>query len=133
MNTIDQKTDRRFIPGRIARWVVDRLGEKLLMDRRERAMRLVEEVIELAQAEGIAPFEVKRVTDHIYSRPVGEPDQEMGGVMVCAHAWAIATSSNLDFLTAKEVSRIENIPAEVTRMKHAAKALAKVAIEAEKR
>lgn len=113
---------RNTIPGRIARWVVSRLGEPLLTDREERALRLVEEAIELAQAEGIPYAHIVNVAQRVYSRPAGEPAQEMGGVMVCAHAWAIAAEESLAALTEREVSRIEAVPAEVTRAKHDAKA-----------
>jgi hypothetical protein len=113
---------------RIGAWVVSRLGGELLRNRPERAMRLAEEAIELAQAEGVSESDVARIVARVYSRPKGEPTQEMGGVMVCCHAWAIAAFQDLDKLTEREVNRVEAVPAEVTRAKHAAKAHAGTAL-----
>jgi hypothetical protein len=116
---------------RIAEWVRSRFGERCLMDRRERAMRVVEEAIELGQAEGVTQADVVRIAVRVYSRPVGEAGQEAAGVQVCLLAWAIAADANLDVLTRHEVERIERVPAEVSRAKHNAKAAAGTAIRAE--
>jgi hypothetical protein len=120
---------RRTFAGRVARWVVDRLGEQCLMDRQERALRLLEEALELAQAEGISVSTAERTKDRVYARPPGEPAQEFGGVMVCAYGWAVAAGEDPDVLTEREIARIEAVPAEVTRAKHAAKAASGTARE----
>lgn len=108
---------------RVRAWLVSRLGEQSL-DRRERALRIVEEAVELAQAEGISQSQVIITSDRVYNRPVGEPAQEVGGLMVCVHGWIASTGENLDALTEREVSRIESVPAAVTRAKHDEKARA---------
>jgi hypothetical protein len=115
---------------RIEAWVLDRLGTECLMDREERAKRLFEEAAELLQAEDVSFVHAVNILRRVYDRPKGEPEQEMGGVMVCAHAWAVAADQNLVVLTEREVARIESVPAEVTRAKHAANAKAGTAIEA---
>lgn len=53
-----------------------------------RALRLLEEAIELAQAEGVTMQEVGIVRDQVYAKPPGDPLQELGGVLICAVAHA---------------------------------------------
>lgn len=48
----------------------------------ERALRFIEEAIELAQAIGLQHEDVDRVSRHVFSKPPGEPFQEAGGVGV---------------------------------------------------
>lgn len=64
------------------------------MDRRTRALRLLEEAVELAQAVGITRENAFRQVEHTFSRPVGEPHQELGGVLFTA--LAVAASLGLD-------------------------------------
>ena len=94
---------------RVQHWIVTRIGVKYAY-RRERAMRLLEEAIELAQAEGITEEMVNRQTRHVFSRPAGEPDQEAAGVGVCFAGWCAATGHSMVSLTLREVERIEAKP-----------------------
>lgn len=57
----------------------------------ERGDRFLEEVLELLQANGYARERVATLVDYVYGRPVGEPRQEVGGVMVTlgAYCWII--------------------------------------------
>lgn len=121
MNLVDLKN-------RTAGWVQDRLGLRCLLDRKERALRIVEEAIELAQAEGVGAPDVERVAARVYSRPAGEPAQEFGGIGVCCLAYDYAARIDFTLAVATEVARIESVPADVTRAKHAAKAAAGTAV-----
>lgn len=94
---------------RVREWVESRIGKRH-MDRRERAMRLLEEAIELAQAEGITREMVDNQAAHVYARPVGEPSQEAAGVAVCLLGWCAATGNMLATLAEREVRRIEAKP-----------------------
>jgi len=62
-----------------ARWTLEVLGP---VNAIERSFRFIEEATEMVQATGLTKEEVLRVVDYVYSRPVGEPHQEAGGVMV---------------------------------------------------
>lgn len=55
-----------------------------------RAIRLLEEVIELCQAEDMSREEIAIVVDQVMSKPKGDPRSEFGGVMttVMAYAWS---------------------------------------------
>lgn len=117
-----------YLTDRIALWVRTRLGSAVLRDRKERAMRVAEEAIELAQAEGCAQIDVQHLVRRVYSRPVGVPSQEAAGVSVCLLAWCYAADERLDDLTRSEVERIEEIDADHFRRRQAEKAAAGVAM-----
>lgn len=62
-------------------WLVACLGEKTLMDPKDRAMRVLEEALELAQAADISVEKASAQLHHVYSRPVGDLNQEIAGVL----------------------------------------------------
>ena len=99
--------DSRRLARRIGSWVRRAFGEAAMTDRWERTARVLEEALELAQAEGLTAADVQRVLDRTYSRPVGEPSQEAAGLMVTLLAWAEATGTDLATVTLAEVERIE--------------------------
>lgn len=117
---------------RIAFWTVTRLGEACLTDRHERAVRLVEEAIELCQAEGVTQEFVQRVLDRAYSRPVGDVEQEGGGVGLTFLAWAFAAKLDPMKITQCELERIEAKPLDFYRRKQEEKARAGTARPPEK-
>lgn len=85
---------------RVHAWVVDFFPEHGV-NVPERARRFVEEAIELAQAVGLEGTEVQRILDRAYSRPAGEPLQELGGSMVSLAA--LAEAVHLDAEQAGEI------------------------------
>lgn len=106
---------------RVAEWIRTRIGEAN-SHRRERAMRCLEEAVELAQAEGIGIDLVRKQVDHVFARPPGEPEQEVAGVAVCLLAWCAATGVRLFDLAEREVGRIERKPVDQIRGSVARKA-----------
>lgn len=69
--------------GRVAGWMLECFTPAIAADTLERADRFIEEALELAQTE--PQFTADRahaLVDYVFSRPVGEPHQEVGGVMV---------------------------------------------------
>ena len=78
-------------------------------------MRLLEEAIELAQAEGITVEQVCDQTQHVYARPPGLPAQEAGGVAVCLYGWCAAAHIQLTEVASEELARIEAQPIEEIR------------------
>lgn len=111
---------------RIAAWAKSRFGDGT-MDRRERAIRVLEEAIELAQAEGIRRHTISALLLHVYTKPVGEPNQEAAGVGVCLLAWAEGAGENLSSLIHDEVDRIEGKSKEHFRDRHQKKVDAGIA------
>ena len=106
---------------RVANWVESRIG-KSHMQSKERAMRLLEEAIELAQAEGIDSEMTHCQVDHVFGRPAGFSRQEAAGVAVCLLGWCASTGNTLEALALEEIKRIEAKPIEQIRGSLARKA-----------
>jgi NTP pyrophosphatase (non-canonical NTP hydrolase) len=71
----------------------------------QRSFRFVEEALELAQAVGTSRGDVLRLVDYVYGRPIGKPEQEMGGVLVTAAALASSLGVDMNECAEKELSR----------------------------
>lgn len=91
-----------------ARWVSQCLGTAALFNRKERALRLLEEALELAQAEGIEPMMVEKLFRHVYAKPKGDPRQEAAGVGTCLFSWAIAAGERLGHVIFEELERVSD-------------------------
>lgn len=107
---------------RVALWVERTFGKKVLTDRDERGLRLVEETVELAQALGIPKDRLHLVIDRVYDRPVGEVNQEIAGSFVTLAAAATACDVDLFRAAATELARIENKDPEHFRQRNREKA-----------
>ncbi len=110
-----------YLESRVAEWVRTRISADH-MTPKERAMRLLEEAIELAQAEGITWGQAKKQVGHVYSRPNGEAYQEAGGVAVCLLGWCASRGERMLDVALTEVERIEAKPIEQIRGSLARKA-----------
>lgn len=113
---------------RVASWLLTRFGLGVLASRQERAARVLEEAAELAQAEGLDLAQADRILVRVFSRPIGDPSQEAAGVMVTMLAWAHVATVDLLAVAEAEVQRIEGLPIEHFRRKHAEKAAAGTAL-----
>lgn len=116
------------LQGRITGWVVSCLGLESLMDRKVRATRVLEEAIELAQAEGIQEHFVEAWVKRVYSRPPGEPIQEMAGIGFCLLAYAVCVDENLGHVVEAEVTRVST-PEMMKRIKERQAEKMKVGLE----
>ncbi len=92
---------------RIESWMRGVFGDASHDDQRERTLRFLEEAIELAQAVGLTESDVGVVTDYVYNRPVGQPAQEVGGVMITLAALCEKTQINLEAAAITEFHRID--------------------------
>ncbi len=98
-------TMRGFQTG-VGIWMLEVFGADIAMDPLERIMRFLEEALELAQAMGMTATEAERVVAYVWSRPVGEPTQEVGGVMVTLAAFCFRTEIDLQLAAITEYERI---------------------------
>lgn len=71
-----------------------------------RAMRLLEEVIELAQAEDVDPDSVLTIFNQVYKKPKGTTWSEFGGVMVTLATYAGVKGYDLEDSFMTEFERI---------------------------
>jgi hypothetical protein len=93
---------------RVKPWLFECFGEKIAVDRVERNHRFLEESLELVQSLGCAKSEAQQLVDYVYSRPVGDPYQEVGGVMVTLAALCLANKLEMSENGEIELSRIWN-------------------------
>ena len=79
--------------GQVVIWLKTCFGEETAKDKTERSLRFIEEALELVQATGTSKEDVLKLVDYVYSRPIGEIEQEVGGVMTTlpslCYAWDI--------------------------------------------
>jgi hypothetical protein len=67
---------------RVWEWIAACFPPAASLDRNERTHRFLEEALELSQANGCSRDEALALVNYVYGRPVGQPELEVGGVMV---------------------------------------------------
>jgi len=115
----------------ILQWVIRTFGEQNAT-LHERALRLMEETVELMQATGIDRGRLVNVINHVYGKPPGEPRQEVGGIGVCLLAYCEAAGIDAELEEERECNRVLSIPVDYFRKRHNAKADAGIAARAPK-
>lgn len=101
-------------------WLLACFGVMIAGDKEERNHRFLEESLELVQACGCSQSEAHQLVDYVFSRPVGEPPQEVGGVMVTLAALCLAHEMDMHECGNVELARIWT-KVEAIRAKQAAK------------
>lgn len=111
-----------YFQGRVKPWMLKCFGEKIAGDKIERNHRFLEESLELVQSLGCTKSEAMQLVEYVYGRPVGEPHQEAGGVMVTLAALCLAAGLDMHGCGENELARISR-PAiiEKIRKKQASK------------
>lgn len=71
-----------------------------------RALRLLEEVLELCQADDVLVSEIHTIIDQVYSKPAGYRAEELGGVIICVVAYADIAGWDLEDIFYDEFCRI---------------------------
>ncbi|MBW6524464.1 hypothetical protein KZ810_13225 [Sphingomonas sp. RHCKR47] len=105
---------------RVQPWLLACFGEMIAGDREERNHRFLEEALELVQSTGCTASEAHQLVDYVFARPVGEPVQEVGGVMVTLAALCLANHLDMHAAAEAELARIWT-KVEAIRAKQAAK------------
>lgn len=95
----------RFQDG-VKPWLLTCFGAEIANNRIERNHRFLEEALELVQACGCSREHAHQIVDYVYGRPVGEPFQEVGGVMVTLAALCLANGLNMHDSGDKELERV---------------------------
>ena len=115
-------SDRAAEPfqSRVQPWLMACFGEMIAGDREERNHRFLEEALELVQACECSASEAHQLVDYVYGRPIGEPAQEVGGVMVTLAALCLANDLDMHDAAETELVRIWT-KVEAIRAKQAAK------------
>ena len=111
-------------------WVRTTFGPATLTGS-ERAMRVLEEALELFQAEGLDLDKALAIARHVYGRPLGDPAQEVGGLGVTLLAYCGAKGISADGEEARELERVLAKDPEHFRARHNLKADAGIAAPAQ--
>lgn len=106
--------------GRVEPWLTSCFGPVIAADKQERNHRFFEESTEAVQANGMTRSEAHQLVDYTYDRPVGELNQEVGGVMVTLAALCLASGINMHAAGEVELARIWTKVGQI-RSKQAAK------------
>lgn len=91
---------------RVHPWMMECFGSEIASDKTERNHRFIEEALELVQSCGTAASECHQLVDYVFGRPVGEPYQESGGVMVTHAALCLANGLDMHENGEIELARI---------------------------
>lgn len=91
---------------RVLPWLLTCFGETISNDKQERNHRFIEEALELVQACGATKSECLQLVDYVYSREIGEKNQEAGGVMVTLAALCLANGLDMHAAGETELVRI---------------------------
>jgi hypothetical protein len=91
---------------RVQEWMLACFGETIATDRLERCDRFGEEAIELLQSLGYDRNRLGALVDYVYGREMGEPGQEVGGVMVTLAGLCSAHSIDVDAARETELQRV---------------------------
>jgi hypothetical protein len=121
-----RKARRRGPPptfqSRVRNWLFHCFGDAICRDTTERNHRFLEEALELVQSTGCTRSEAHQLVDYVFSRPVGDPFQEVGGVAVTFAALCSCVGIDQGAAGEAELARITRPDVmEKVRAKQAAK------------
>lgn len=88
-------------------WMGQCFKPEVCEDMTERGDRVLEETIEMLQANGYDRARIPVIVDYVYGRPPGEPRQEVGGVMVTLAAYCNAARIDMEKAGNEELARIQ--------------------------
>jgi len=91
---------------RVRPWLLTCFGAEIAADKQERSHRFLEEALELVQACRCTASEAHQLVEYVFGRPVGEPAQEVGGVMVTLAALCLAHGLDMHAEAETELARI---------------------------
>lgn len=114
--------DRTARQAAVHAWCAAAFGPPHAASVETRALRLVEEAIEAAQAANCDPYTLHLLVNRVYARPVGELSQELGGVGVTLLALAHAHGVDADYCERFEFDRVLSKPLAHFAAREAAKA-----------
>lgn len=90
---------------RVEDWLTACFPSSVRSDRQERTHRFLEEALELAQANGCSKDNALALVEYVYGRPAGQPDLEVGGVMVTLASLCSATAIDMNEAGDRELAR----------------------------
>lgn len=90
----------------VGKWMDQCFIPSLYSNMVERGDRLLEEVLELLQATGYDQKRVATLVNYVFGRPVGDPGQEVGGVMITLAGFCYVAGLDMHAEGQRELDRI---------------------------
>lgn len=110
--------------GMISAWAETAFGYEEALGLPQRALRLLEEALELFQAcDGNAEI-ARELVSHVFRQPQGRIGQELGGVAICVLALAAAAGLSADDEECREIHRVLSKPVDEFTRRNAVKSKA---------
>lgn len=91
-------------------WAMRAFGHAHVYHKPVRALRIAEEVVELAQACHVPKDELHKLIEIVYSRPVGEEEREIGSVLLTLGVFCQAFGYLIPELYERELRRVLDKP-----------------------
>lgn len=101
----DERISGDYFQRKVKPWLIACFGWAAAFNKTERNHRFLEESLELVQSTGCTRSEAHQLVDYVFDRPVGEPVQELGGVMVTLAALAEAHDMQMFYCGERELHR----------------------------
>ncbi|WP_199849306.1 hypothetical protein [Stenotrophomonas maltophilia] len=101
-----RQAEGRSFQTAVAEWMGQCFLPSLYSNMTERGDRLLEEVLELLQAHGYDKARVRTLVDYVFERPIGDPAQEVGGVMVTLAGYCWVAGLDMHAAGDAELARI---------------------------
>jgi len=93
-------------------WAIKAFGVEHVLDGRVRALRFLEEAVELAQALGVTKQKVVLLLDTVYNKPPGDKKQEIGGSFLTLLVLCSSTTDDPETCLENELFRVLQKPIE---------------------
>ncbi|MFQ6550469.1 hypothetical protein AADZ90_021205 [Aestuariibius sp. 2305UL40-4] len=119
-DALNEIADGSSFQSRVDPWMQACFGPEISADIVERNHRFLEEALELVQAKGCTASEAHQLVDYVFGREIGDPHQEVGGVMVTLAALCTSADLNMDRAAEDELQRVWT-KVDAIRAKQAAK------------
>ena len=102
----DRSLDGQAFQDHVAAWMLECFTPEIAADKLERNDRFIEEALELVQSLNYTAERAHALVDYVFSREVGEPAQELGGVMITLAALCNPNGLNISSAAYQELARI---------------------------
>ena len=96
----------------VADWIAKAFGADHATSLPQRGLRMLEEAIEAYQSAGGTSEMAHKLVDYIFSRPIGELGQEIGGIMITVYGLANAAGLSVEAEEEREYRRVLSKPLE---------------------
>ena len=99
----------REFQGLVHNWLLACFGREIANDKIERNHRFLEEALELAQACDCTINEAHQLVEYVFNRPIGQKNQEVGGVIITLNALCEVQKLDLEACADMELMRISEL------------------------